>query len=173
MNILEFILNIIIIISEVLYYSIFMMYAKKEGKLTKYFLLFSLISLIFCFISHNNLESYLALAIMMLLGIKYIVKVKTSLYDLLLILIMLFLKILIETPLYMLYTPILSKYVTALIVSATKIPAIILLENKLNKMNKFLHNKWENNNFYIRYIFSILVFIYCIVTVILFLVLPR
>ena len=85
MSILKFILNIIIIISEVLYYSLFMMYSKKEGKLTKYLLLFSMISLIFCFISHNNLESYLALAIMMLLGIKYIVKVKTSLYDLLLI----------------------------------------------------------------------------------------
>lgn len=170
---MNFILNIIIVISEVLYYSLFMKYAKKDGKFTNYILLFGGISLIFCFVSHNNLESYLALSIMMLLGMKYIVKVKTSLYDLLLILIMLFIKILIETPLYMLYTPLLSKYLTGLIVSATKIPIAILLQDKLNKMNTSLKRKWEHNNFYIRYIFSILLFLYCIATVVLFIVLPR
>ena len=75
-------LNIIVLVLEILYYSIFMYYAKGEGKFWRYLLLFSSITFIGCIIGTNYLFSYLILVLMMLYGIKYIVKAKTSLYEL-------------------------------------------------------------------------------------------
>ena len=82
------VLNIIVLIFEVLYYSLFMKYSRPEGKYYRYLILFTLITIIGLVIGTSNLISYLLLILMILYGIKYIVKIKISLYDMLVILIM-------------------------------------------------------------------------------------
>ena len=66
------ILNFIVLIFEILFYSMFMYYSKKEGKFSRYLLLFSLITIIGTIIKTNYLFSYLILVLMILYGIKYL-----------------------------------------------------------------------------------------------------
>lgn len=162
MNIL---MNIIVLIFEVLYYSMFMYYAKKEGKFWKYILLFSLITIIGLFIGTNYLLSFLLLVIMMIYGLKYIVKAKISLYDMLVIFFMLLLNFLIPTPLsVILFTLKFNVFLITIINSIIKILIIFLLKNILNKYYNKFKNIWNNNTFYIRYLFIIFMFSYVIFT---------
>lgn len=162
MNIL---MNIIVLIFEVLYYSMFMYYAKKDGKFWKYILLFSLITIIGLFIGTNYLLSFLLLVIMMIYGLKYIVKAKISLYDMLVIFFMLLLNFLIPTPLsVILFTLKFNAFLITIINSIIKILIIFLLKNILNKYYNKFKNIWNNNTFYIRYLFIIFMFSYVIFT---------
>ena len=160
MNIL---MNIIVLIFEVLYYSMFMYYAKKEGKFWRYILLFSLITIIGLFIGTNYLLSFLLLVIMMIYGLKYIVKEKISLYDMLIIFFMLLLNFLIPMPIYY-FTSIFTKnvFILTIVYQIIKFLIVFALKYKLNKFYNFFHNLWNNNNFYIRYIFTIFMFIFVI-----------
>ena len=161
-------LNIIVLVLEILYYSIFMYYAKGEGKFWRYLLLFSLITFIGCVIGTNYLFSYLILVLMILYGIKYIVKAKTSLYDMLVIIIMLFLKIMFETPLYFIFNTInINRMIMSILTNTIKLSFVFIINRRLNTFYKNLKYKWDKNNFYIRYIFSCLLYIYVIVTIIL------
>ena len=160
-------LNILVLVFEILYYSMFMYYAKGEGKFKRYLLLFSLITIIMIFTGTNSLYSYLIFVLTTLYGLKYIVKVKTSLYDMLVILIILFIKFVIEIIFYYLLL-MFSKniFLNATIYGVIKTFIIFILGN--NNIIKFnyrrLNKLWNNNNFYIRYIFSCLGFIYVILT---------
>lgn len=89
-------INIIVLIFEILYYSMFMKFARKEGKFWKYLLLFTLVTISGLFIPTNTLLSYLYLILAILFGLKYIVKINTTLYDMFFILIMIFFKLIIE-----------------------------------------------------------------------------
>lgn len=171
---MNLILNIIVLIFEVLYYSLFMKFARKEGKFWKYILLFLLISILFFFVGTNQVYSYLILIIMMLFGLKYVVKTETSLYDMFLIVIMIFIKFVIEFATYLLLFKLLSinHFITTLVFEILKISFAISLRKYLLKANILLKNLWDNNNFYIRYIFSIAMFIYVIITIILKLIVP-
>ena len=51
--------NIIVLFYEVLYYSLFMKFARKEGKLWRYIVLYALISLLFSVIGTKAFYSYL------------------------------------------------------------------------------------------------------------------
>lgn len=164
---MNLVLNILVLIFEILYYSLFMKYARKESKFHKLILLFTMITIIGMIIGTNNLPSYLILILMMLFGMKYIGKLKVSLYDMLIIFIMLIIKVIIETPLYLLLVHTANRYIVSIIPNVIKILVITLLSKKITKFYKSLKIKWDNNNFYIRYIFSILVYIYCIATVVL------
>lgn len=158
-------MNIIVLAMEVLYYSLFMKFAKGEGKLWRYLLSFSLVSTILLFIGTNHIYSYLLSMIIMLYGIKYIGRIKIKIYDLLFIFLMLVFKIFVETiTIIPIYYIILNMFVATLITGFLKISVIILLRNKINTFYKVVENKWHNNNFYIRYIFDILMFIYVIVS---------
>lgn len=158
------ILYIIILISEILYYSMFMKFAKKEGKLWKYMLTFIInTGLIFIFNSMNVL-SYLVFVMFTLFALKYIVKTKTSLFDMLVIFVMMIIKVLIETPTYMIFGNLFNIYIIGIIYSLIKIILMFLLRNELNILYKKSKKKWDNNNFYIRYIFTILMFAYSIIS---------
>ena len=162
MNIL---MNIIVLIFEVLYYSMFMYYAKKEGKFWKYILLFSLINIFFYFVGSNNLMSYIFLILMILYGMKYIVNVKTNLYDMLVVFAMLIISFLIPTPLsVILFTLKFNVFLITIINSIIKILIIFLLKKILNKYYNKFKNIWNNNTFYIRYLFIIFMFSYVIFT---------
>lgn len=160
MNVL---MNIIVLIFEVLYYSMFMYYAKKEGKFWRYILLFSLITIIGLFIGTNYLLSFLLLVIMMIYGLKYIVKAKISLYDMLVIFFMLLLNFLIPMPIYY-FSSIFTKnvFILTIVYQIIKFLIVFALKYKLNKFYNFFHNLWNNNNFYIRYIFTTFMYLFVI-----------
>lgn len=157
-------LYIIVLISEILYYSLFMKFTKKDGKFYKYILMFTLITIFFLFVGTDKVYSYLLLILTILYGLKYIVKVKTSIYDMLVIFIMLLVKVMIETPVYMIFFKLLDIYTIGIIYSIIKIIVLLLLKSKLNIFYKCLKVKWDNNNFYIRYIFTVVMFLYVIIS---------
>lgn len=163
-------MNIIVMLLESLYYSLFMKFIHKQGSILKYLITFVLISCVGLIIGTSNLPSYLLLVLMILFGLKYIIKIKINLYDMLVILIMLFLKLIIETPLYVLLINFMSNFALIILSSAIKIVILFLLKNKLKYYYDKLKIKWNNNDFYIRYIFSIFVFIYTIASCIFIIV---
>ena len=157
-------LYINILLFEVLYYSSFMYYSKKEGNFLRYFLTFTIITLIGIIIDTNTVYSYLALITMIMIGLKYFVKVRVSLFDMLVAFIMILVKVLIELPIYIIIFNRLGIFVTGLIYSFFKILFICITKNKLNKMYLKMQKLWRNNNFYIRYIFTTIMLIYTIIS---------
>lgn len=164
------ILNFIVLIFEILFYSMFMYYSKKEGKFNRYLLLFSLITIIGTIIKTNYLFSYLILVLMILYGIKYIVKAKTTLYDLFVICLMLIIKSIIEMVVGIIFVNLLNIYFIIFMFNIVKFGLLFLFKNKMNKYYKKLHKKWNNNDFYIRYVFACLSFTYVIASCIVLLV---
>lgn len=163
------IFNIIVLIFEILYYSLFMKIARDDGKINKFILMFLFITIIGLFIPTNTLISYFVLIMMIMYGMKYIVKIKISLFDMLIILIMLFLKMFVELPFILLFYKMLgiNQFIVTMLFDVTKIGIILLLENKMKKYFLKMKKLWDNNNFYIRYIFSCSAFIYTIITTML------
>ena len=165
------VMHIIVLIFEILYYSMFMKFTKKDGKFWKYLLLFTLITLVGLFILvKQDLFSYLVLILMMLYGLKYIIGLKISLYDMFLIVLMLLFKLIIE---FVLFIPCyeffkLSQFTSTMIFDFVKIFLLIIFKNNLYKFNIKLKKLWYNNNFYIRYIFTCLTYVYVILTLLLF-----
>lgn len=159
------VLNVIVLIMEVLYYSLFMKFAKGEGKFWRYLILFSLISIFFFFVGTKQIYSYLLLIIMMLYGIKFIVKVKISLYDAMFLFIMLLFKHIIEIPFSLLfYIFIKNIYIVTILVGFIKVIITLNLKEKINKVYTKISKLWNNNNFYIRYIFTTFMLLYTIVS---------
>lgn len=157
-------LYVIILIVEIFYYSMFMKFTRKQGKFWKYILTFIInTGLIFIFNSMSVL-SYLVFVMFTLFALKYIVKTKMSLFDMLVIFAMMIIKVLIETPTYIVFGNLFNIYVIGIIYSLIKIILVFLLRNKLNVLYKKLKKKWDNNDFYIRYIFTILMFAYSIIS---------
>lgn len=160
----EILLNVVVLALEVLYYALFMKFARKEGKFWRYLLSFGLVNIILLFIGTNQIYSYLLTMLMMLYGIKYIVKIKTSIYDLLFLFIMMLIKTGIEGISCFLFFNLVSPFLFIMIIDFLKIFFIITLRNKIETLYKYLKLKWSNNNFYIRYIFNILMFAYILMS---------
>lgn len=156
------ILNFIVLIFEILFYSMFMYYSKREGKFSRYLLLFSLITIFFSFVGTTQLISYVVLIFMMLYGIKHIVKVKTTLYDMFILSLMLIFKIIIEGIVVLIFYNIFGMYITIFLFEIIKILTLIIFRNKLSLFYKYMYKLWYKNNFYIRYIFSCLIVVYVI-----------
>lgn len=154
-------LRILVIVFEILYYSLFMKFARKQGNFWKYLLLFTVISIVLFFISSFNIYAYLVFMVLSLFGLKLIGK--TSLYDMFIIFIMILFKLLIELlcafPLNSLIPDINT---CKIILGLIKVNTIILIGNRFNILYNKLKTYWSKNNFYIRYLFSIFMFIYII-----------
>ena len=157
-------LYIIILIFEVIYYSAFIKFSKNEGNIINYLLMFILITLVGIIVNTNTLQSYLLLIIMITLGMKYLVKVKTSLFDIMIIFIMLLIKVLLELPIYFIFYKYLDIFSMGIIYSLCKMLFILLIKNKLHKVYNKLNILWVNNNFYIRYLFSTFMCTYTIIS---------
>lgn len=156
-------LSMLVLTLEILYYSLFIKFARKESKFSKCLILFSIITIIGFLIGTNNLPSYLILILMMLFGMKYIINIKVTLYDMLIIVLMIILGILIQFPCYMILVKFIDDlYVMMTIYQLIKIIIVLLLKNRIASMYKKLYRKWSNNDFYIRYIFSVFMFLYAI-----------
>lgn len=158
--------NVLTLAFEVIYYSMFIKLCKKEGKFIRYISLFTLITIMLMFIGTNQIYSYLVIVLLMLYGLKYIVKIKVSLYDMLLLFLMLLFKIIIEYIVVLVFFNILKMPISINIVlfSIIKIVILYLLRNKMYNFNKYFNKEWVENNFYVRYIFTILVFVYVIIS---------
>lgn len=164
----EILLNVVVLVFEVLYYALFMKFARKEGKFWKYLLSFGLVNIILLFIGTNQIYSYLLCIIMMLYGLKYIVGIKMTLYDMFFIMIMLMFKALTEHIVVLIFFVLFKQTIllTTFIFSALKFILLIILKNKLNLVYNYILIKWNNNNFYIRYLFTIFMFCYVIISII-------
>ena len=161
---MAFILYIIVLFFEVLYYSLFMKFTRKEGKFWKYLLTFVLETMIIFIFNSSSVITYFMFVITTLFFLKYLVRIKTSLYDMLFIFLMLFVKIIIETPVFILFNNLLDIYTIGIIYSILKTIILLLLKSKWNIIYNILKVKWDNNNFYIRYIFTIIMFLYIIIS---------
>ena len=160
---MSLLMNIIVLIFEILYYSLFMKFARKEGNFFKYLLLFALITIISGFLGTNQFISYLFLILMIVYGIKYLVKIKVKLFDILIILIMLIFKLVLEAPLYFILSNFISGiYLIGTITGFIKILILLSLNAKIGKLYDYFYKLWNENNFYIRYIFSTFLFVYCL-----------
>ena len=161
-------LNAIVLIFEILYYSLFMKFARKDGKLWRYLLLFTIMAAILLIIGTNNLYSYLIFILFSLYGLKCIIKIKISLYDMMTLTIMLLIKLVIEFIFMIISYKILkfSPFISTLIFSSIKVILIIIFRNKINFYNYKLKNLWNNNNFYVRYFFTTGIYLYVILSII-------
>lgn len=161
-------MSILILILEILFYSLFMKFAKKDENLSKYTLVYTLCTIITLILRSNNFLTYLIFIFGALIFTKYLTKSKTDFYDMFLIVSMLFFKLAIE------YTNVLFFYnllgysilTTTIIFTICKFGLLFLLKNDIRHFYRLTQKMWNKNNFYIRYIFSILMFSYTIVTVI-------
>ena len=157
-------LNILVLVFEILYYSMFMYYAKGEGEFKRYLLLFSLITIIGTFIKTDYLLSYIYLVLMIIIGIKLIVRCKTYFYDYFIIFLMLFLSFLIPIPfVYFIYYTFANVMLTSFIGIIAKLLIIFILRNKIKKNIKKFEIKWNKNIFLIRYVFVIIMLI-CVIS---------
>lgn len=162
-------INILVIVFEVIYYGLFMKFTKGEGKLSRYLLLFTLISVIGLMIGTNNLMSYMYLILMILLGLRFIVKVKTSLFDLFVAIFMMFIKVIMELLGLVIFYAGLNSYISAMIfIMLSKIVLVVLLRDKLNVIYAKLKKLWDENAFGLRYICMCSLYLFVIVVVIMF-----
>lgn len=160
------ILNVAILITETIYYSLFMHYIKGNNNFFNYIKCFALVTIVGMVINTNYLISYFILMLLILLSMKYIAKDKLESYDMFSIFLMLFFKIIIEYTIVLIFYNLLklSIPIVLIIIAVGKLFFIYILENRIRLLNRFFHKLWINNNFYIRYIFTILMFIYVIIS---------
>ena len=158
---------IVSLISEIIYYSVFLKNCRNEGRTSKYILLSIAITILALLINTESLLSYLVLVLSFVLGLKYIVKVDTSLFDMLIVIVMLFVKVSLElisfVPLYMVFGNY-TLYILFMIV--LKIIFLLTTRKKLKYFYKRLKHLWLENTFKIRYIFICSTYIYVIITAI-------
>lgn len=164
---MQFMITILLFILEILFYSLFIKFSKKEGKIWKYLLLFTIVSLIVGFINSKNLLAYFVFVLSTYLGLKYIVKVKVSLYDMLVILIMLLLKVIIELPLFIIFYNLIhcGHVVASFIFQIVKLMFVFICRKKLNNWYLKFKSLWDKNEFNIRYCFTIFMYFYILLTI--------
>lgn len=138
-----------------------MKYARKEGSFYSYLFLFIIINILLMLTGSLNIYAYLIFMITSTFGLKIIGK--TSLFDMFMIFLMLLFKLFIE----LLFAFELNFFIPnidicKIILGLIKVGVIIYINNRLNIIYNKLKEKWNKNNFYIRYIFSTLMFIYII-----------
>lgn len=156
-------LDIMVIVFEILYYSIFMKKSRSEGKFSRYIVLFILFSITSFFMNDGSLVNYMLILLLILYGLKYIVKLDISLYDLLFIFIMMLFKLAIELTFAFGINYIVNDILIAkTLLGVIKVAMISGIGNGLSNLYTKLHLCWNDNKFFIRYIFDILMFIYVI-----------
>ena len=161
-------MNIIVLILEVLYYALFMKFSRKEERLYKYILAFILVTIVVVLLDGIKVIAYISFIFTVLLSLKHLMKIKVSLFDILIILIMLLYKLIIELMFtFILYMLLKNVYLGAIIVGIIKVLNLFFMKNNLNKFYNKMKVLWNNNNFYIRYITSIFLMLYTIASCVL------
>lgn len=162
---LECFISVIVIVFEILYYSLFMKSVKRDGKLYKYLITFSVLTIIGMFLDLSKAINYLLLIIVILLLMKYVGKIRTYLFDIFPIIVMLFVKIFIEGITSMILFNGNNKIFVTLIFTFLKFIFLCISFKFSNKIYMKLKETWYNNNFFIRYITSVLLIVYTIISI--------
>lgn len=156
-------MNIIILIMEVLYYSLFMKFTKRETNNYKN-ILFGIILVLFAFVGNCNIYGTILMPIFGLFILNILFKNNTSLYDFMNILFMTIMKIIIEFPCYTILFSFIGLYGQAIVSSFIKILITILFRKKIKNIYIKYNIIWRQNNFYIRYIFTVGFYLYVILS---------
>lgn len=157
--------NIIVLIFEILYYSMFMYYSKQEGKFWKYIMSFLITTIIVGFVGTKGLYSYIVFIVCVMTLLKKNANLKFL--DIFTIIFMILLGVLIQLPLYLLGNILHLIILFTFIYEILKVILVYVFRKQLRKIYLDYVEKWNNNNFYIRYIATILMYLYIIITVIL------
>lgn len=157
--------NLIVIIFEIIFYSIFMKNIKGDGKLIKYILAFT-ISTIGLMVVGNGLFGYLLFVLLCLFGMKYIAKTKTSFFDFFAIIFMLLLKCAIEVIICLsCYAIVKNTFVALILANLVKLFIVGYYRIPFGNFYRLGKKLWDNNNFYFRYILMGSLYIYVICSV--------
>lgn len=158
---MNIILNAIVLIFEVLYYALFMKFARKDGKFWKYFLMFLLSNILCLFISFENFYAYLFYFLGIILLSK-LFKLNFKLYDLIVIILSMIIKLIIELLFFVIIKDKIDMFIWVAIIGIYKNEIIYVFRNNLRNIYIKIYEKWQNNNFYIKYFLNIAIFIYVI-----------
>jgi len=159
-------LNIFVLVCEVLFYSLFIYFAKKEGRLWRYILGIILVILIIGFLGSQTFLVYSIQGLLFLFVLKYIVRINTKVFDLVLISLSFIIKAFIEIICVLILMNFVNTIFVYIILSLIKVGTIYFLRNKIEYIYNKLFKKWNSNNFYIRYGSSIIIMIYFIVFIV-------
>ena len=108
-----------------------MKFAKNDGKFYKYVIVFIINTILITLLGSRNLMSYLVFVMTTLLMLKYVVQVKTSLYDMLVIIFMLIVKSMLEIPLFYLFAMCFSGVISTFLFQITKILLVLMKLKRL------------------------------------------
>lgn len=162
---MNIVLNIIGTTLEILYFSLFMYYSKKDNKFYKFFIAFTIVSLVGIITGNKFLLSYLTLIILMIICLKFLMKIKITFYDIFFMFLMMVFKFFFEGIFFVMLSQITNNiYFMAICLGILKVLFIFICKNKLKMIYNKLRNLWNNNFFYIRYIFTTFMLIYVIVS---------
>lgn len=157
--------QLVIFFLEILYYTLFFGFCRKSEKFYKLFVVFLLSNVISFFIGYGSFYSY-ALYFVEIAILMRIMKIKMTLYDILILTLSMIFKLFIELIFFIILRENINTFLWVCIMGIAKNNIVILLHNQLNKLYCKLKNLWVNNNFYIRYLFSTFLYLYLIFSVI-------
>lgn len=157
--------QLIIFILEILYYTNFLYLCRKKDKYYKLFIIFLLSNIGMYFIGFSSFYAY-TLYFVEVIVLSLLLNVQFLLYDMLVMIVSLLFKLFIELCFFIILQKNISLFVCVLVMGITKNIVLVLIKDKLNKFYLKFKKMWNNNNFYIRYSFSTLLYLYIIASAI-------
>lgn len=157
--------QLIIFLLEILYYTLFFNFCRKQDKFYKIFLMFLIANIGLFFIGFNTFYAYTLYFFEIMILCK-ILKIKLVLYDILVFIVSLFVKLFLELICFAIFRENIVLFIPVLIMGIFKNLFLILIRNLLNKAYINFKKVWDNNNFYIRYSFSTLLYLYIIASIV-------
>ena len=161
----------IVLSLEILFYTMFMKASKREGNIIGYIFTFLIGTIEMSIMNSNRLIAYLLFFLVVLLGMKFLARTKVLNYDILVLFIMCLSKLAVEfltlVPLYMITG---NSFLATCVSGVIKLVLVIAFSKQLNIIYNKLLDKWNKNNFYIRYFTSTIIMLYVIVTCIILIV---
>lgn len=160
--------SIIVNILEILYYSIFYKITKKEGSMIKYVGIFILGLIPTLILTNKSFIAYF-LSVFLILGVnKHLNNNHTRICDLYIILVMMFIKIVLEGIVCIPFLGIVGLPICTIIFDFLKVLFLFIAykTNILNKIYVKTVKLWDNNNFYVRYFTTIGIIVYLIISLV-------
>ena len=157
--------QLIIFLLEILYYTLFFGFCRKNDKYYKLFVVFLIANIISFFIGYGTFYSY-ALYFTEISILARLLNIKMTLYDIFVLIISMIFKLIIELLFFIIIRENISLFIWVLAMGITKNMILLFINKILNKLYYKLKDLWINNNFYIRYLFSTFLYLYLIFSII-------
>lgn len=150
---------------EILYYTLFFSFCRSKESKIKVFIVFLISNIVSFLIGFGSFYSYMLYFIEIAILCR-LLKIKFVLYDLFIIILSMLFKLFIELLFFMMFQKNIILFIPILIMGMSKNTILILLRKKLKNMYIKLKQKWDNNNFYIRYSFTVVLYSYVIASIV-------